>query len=136
MKNFFLKRHVDRIEREGNDDLLLILELGPRAYPTRELHELLNAVENQKEAVYKGNQRLFFVAASISIWIALSFLAGAAGVPQLGYVCLSMIPIACIVLIIGHSILRRKYPTFRHSKAITQIIQYEIERRRKESSIF
>ncbi len=136
MANFFLQRHINRIEREGNNDLLLILELGPTTYPTHELHQLLNVIERQKEAVHLGHQRLFFVAASISVWIALSFLAAAAGVPQLGYVFLAMIPVACVTLIIGHIILRRKYPTFRHSKAIKQIIQYEIERRRKESSIF
>ncbi len=136
MNNFFLQRHLTRIEREGNDDLSLILEFGPQDFPTHELHHLLRQVRTQSAIATRIQHYLFVVGAGISLWIGASFLSAALGYLALGYLFLAMIPASCLLLIAGHFYLRIKYRTHRHAPAIANIIQQELERRRKDASIF
>lgn len=136
MKNLLLQRRLNRIQRDGNDDLLLILECGPRDYPTFELHQLLRRVRQQTAHSARIQHLLFLVGASISLWIGAGFLCAALGYLAWGYIFLALIPTSCLLLISGHIYLRRKYRTHRHGAIIANIIQQELERRRKDASIF
>ncbi len=130
------QRNLKRIEREGNDDLLLIWEFGPREYSNQELHILLRTVNWQAEVAGRFQHRLFLVAASISLWIGSAFLAAAAGFNLLATFLLCLAPLALAVTIAGHIHLRKKYRAFRYSRDIAHMIQQELERRRKDASIF
>ena len=49
LKDFLLQRHLQRLEKHGNNDLLLIMEFGGAAYSTYELADILEEVKEQKE---------------------------------------------------------------------------------------
>lgn len=136
MKNFLLNRRLKRIEQDGNDDLLLIQEFGPRDYPTHELHLLLRQLRRQQQLARRMQHYLFVTGASISIWIAMSFLAVALGYEALSYLFLAMIPFCVLLLVGGHFFMRRRCRPQRDGETIGLIIQNELERRRKDASIF
>lgn len=130
------ERSLERIEREGNDDLLLIWQFGPHDYSNQELHILLRAVNWQSEVAGKLQHRLFMVAASISFWIGAAFLCAASGLTLLSSIFLCLAPLALIVAIMGHWYLRRKYKAYPYARDIAGVIQQELDRRRKDASIF
>ncbi len=136
MKNFWLNRRLQRLEKEGNDDLLLIMEFGAEAYSNQELNKILEQVNIQKDITTRWQHRLFLVGFSISVWIGASFLAAALGGRLLSFVLLAIAPFCMMVALIGQLLLRYYYPTYRQSHLVASIIQQELDRRRKDASIY
>lgn len=136
MQDFFLKRRLKRIEREANDDLRLVLELGPEDFPTHELHHLLRRLSQQRRAV--GRLRAFMLLTSVSttLWIATAFLLLISQRMLAALAVLCMVPIAGVLLFLGAYYRDRKYYTHRYHDQLVRRIQHELERRRKDARIY
>lgn len=136
MKELLLQRHLRRIEQEGNNDLLLIMEFGADAYDTRELRLLLENALQQKTIAGRWQHRLFITGFSIPLWTALAIIAAAFELQLLSIGLLALIPVSLLAAVLGHTWLRRSFPVFRDIHLVASIIQQELERRRKDASIF
>ncbi|MEN0002601.1 MAG: hypothetical protein AAF798_00610 [Bacteroidota bacterium] len=136
MKNFFLNRQLKRIERDANDHLMLLLEVSPEYYTTKELVRLLRELQLKKSLVYELKRRLLVIGASISVWIAAAFLSQTFSLLFVSYFFLALIPFALLGFIGGSIYVSVKYKFFNHAPVIEKIIKQELDRRRKESSIF
>ena len=127
---------LDRIEREGNDDLFLIQAFGPQDYSNTELHALLRTVNRQGELYAKLRQRLFFMAAFLSLSTGGVFLAIVMQKPIFSYLMLGLVAITILLVAFGQLHLYRLYRSYQKAGAVAQLIQQELERRRKDASIF
>jgi hypothetical protein len=136
VKDFLLQRHLQRLEKHGNNDLLLIMEFGASAYSTYELADILEEVNAQKEEAGRLQHYLFLVGFSISLWIAVAFLAAAFDYRILSFIFLAMVPMSLLFALIGHFLLRKRFPAFREIHLVGSIIQQELDRRKKDASIF
>lgn len=135
MRNFFLERQLRRIERDVNDDLLMVLEVGPQYYSNQELYELIDELQFQED-ISKNLQRHFFLfLVSIPVWVCAYFLTNAFGWHATANIFLYIIPIAVLVFTGGSIYCRYRYRNCRHANLIRSIIQQELERRRKDASI-
>lgn len=136
LKNYFLNRKLKQLEREGNDDLQQILEFGPGPFSTPELKMLLRRIRRQMNRVALLQKRFFLAGASTVVLTGLSFLAAALGMKMLGIVFLSLSPAGLIAFAVGSIMINRRYRTYRHSRVLERAIREEIDRRRKDASIF
>ena len=136
MKNFFLKRQIDQIEREANDDFAQILEFDARCYPTRELHQLLHKLDLESYRYNYFKRLLFLIGASTTFWIAFCFLFQSFEFTLGIYFTLAMVPLSIVTFVGGTVVLNHKFKSIRQSKLIERIITEELERRRKDASIF
>lgn len=136
MQDFFLNRRLKRIEREANDDLRLVLELGPEDFPTHELHHLLRRLSRQQRSVSRLKVLLFLSSLSTALWIAAAFVLFTTQRPAAAYLVLGMVPIAGLSLVFGVHYRDRKYFTHRYHDQLVRIIQGELERRRKDARIY
>jgi len=136
MKDWLFERYLLHLEREGNDDLLLIMEFGASYYSTEELQELLQQINVQKLVANRWQKQLLALGLSISVWIAGALLALAYGEVLLGYILLGMVPLAIVGALIGQLVIRRRYPTLRETQLVCSIVQQELDRRKKDASIF
>ncbi|MGH1434822.1 MAG: hypothetical protein ACRBG0_10215 [Lewinella sp.] len=136
MKDFFLQRLLQRLEKDGNDDLALIMEFGANSYSTEELSIILRQVSEQKEIASLWQHRLFLVGFSVSFWIAVAFIAAACHAQLLSFLLLAMVPVSLLLALGGHFYLRRTFPVYRNIHLVASIIQQELDRRKKDASIF
>lgn len=136
MKEYFFDRLIQRLENDGNNDLMLIMEFGADAYSTKELSQLLRYIVEQKNIAERWYHRLFLLGFSVSFWIAASFLAAASDAGYLSYILLSLVPISLLVVLFGHLYLSRRYPAHRDIHLVASIIEQELDRRKKDASIF
>ena len=135
MRNFFLERQLRRIERDVNNDLLMILEVGPQYYSNRELHGLVDNLEYQEALSKKLQRHLFVFLVSIPLWVCIYFLANAFGSHTIAQIFLYFIPISLVAFASGTFYSRYHFQNCRHANLIRSIIQQELERRRKDASI-
>lgn len=136
MKDFFLQRLLQRLEKDGNDDLALIMEFGANSYSTQELSNILQQVGDQKEIAGRWQHRLFLVGFSVSFWIATSFIAAACQAQLISFLLLAMVPVSLLLALGGHFYLRHRFPAYRNIHLVASIIQQELDRRKKDASIF
>lgn len=136
MKDWLFQRTLQRLERAGNNDLLLIMEFGASSYSTEELRQLLAEVEQQKQLANLWQNRIFLVYFSISFWIAASVIASANEAHTLSNILLGMVPASLLIAVVGHTMLRYRYPSLRDNQIIASIVQQELDRRKKDASIF
>ncbi len=132
---YFLDRTIERIEREGNDDLLLVHTLGPQDFSTPDLYDMLEQLEGQKETVSNKLSNLYRMGILIPLFVIATFLASHFQVTWLGILFLSAVPILGILFTFRTVRIRRDHPTYYDSQVIEYKIRQEL-RRRQESSIF
>lgn len=132
---YFLDRTLERIEREGNDDLLLVHTLGPQHFSTPDLYDMLEQLEAQKELVARKLSNLYRMGSLIPVFVIATFLASYFKITWLGILFLSAVPILGILFSIRTVRIRRDHPTYYDSQIIEYKIRQEL-RRRQESSIF
>ena len=135
MKDYLLERQLNRLEREANDDFLQILEAGPEYYSTTELHQLLTRLEETKRTYQKKAQKQLYVGASASIWIFASIVCSLINQHILSYFFLSLVPISIISFLLASLYAKKKFQQ-RNTMLIENIILQELDRRRKDASIF
>ena len=136
MKHFFLDRQLSKLEKQANNDLLLLMEVSPEYYTTTELKSLLRELKPKQKQVQKKKDNLFLVGASGSIWMALSFFAQMMEIPWIGLIAIGLIPLAFGTYIGGTIIIEKRNRFFKYAYHIDKIIRTEIERRKKDASIF
>jgi hypothetical protein len=136
MKDFFLKRQLERIEREGNDDFLMILSFGARSYPTKELHQLLCQLEQKMQQLAYYRRLLYLAGSTFIVWCALSFLFQYSEFKVGTYATMSLAILTILVFTAGSIFINSRYRSVRQAHQIERIIVEEIDRRRKDASIF
>ena len=123
MRNFFLERQLRRIEREVNDDLRMILELGPQYYSTQELYDLIDQLYDQEKASGSLQQYFFLALISVPFWFGAYILSSAFGWHASARIFLLLLPLALAVFIVGSIYCRYRYRNCRHANLIRSIIQ-------------
>ncbi|MCB0578766.1 MAG: hypothetical protein KDD10_05590 [Phaeodactylibacter sp.] len=136
MKNFFLNRQIRRIEKEANNDFLQILSFGARCYPTKELHQLLHDLDQEAQRHAYFRRILFMVGGTTTLWIALCFLFQSLNFGVGIYLTLGMIPASILAFSVGSIYVNQKFRSIREAGRIEKIIVEELERRKKDASIF
>lgn len=135
MRNFFLERQLRRIERDVNNDLLMILEVGPQYYSNQELYELTDELQEQEEHSRSLQKNFLYFLISIPLWMCCYFVADGFEWFSTARFFLCMIPTAILFFAAGNFYCRYRYRNCRHANLIRSIIQQELERRRKDASI-
>lgn len=135
MRQFFLDRRLRKIEKEANDDLLMIIEAGPQYYTNQELYHLLDKLGLQEYEVLQFNRKLFLILASVSVWFILLFFAYAVDIAWLSGLMTFLIFSFILAFAVGKIYLHQKFRTYKSSGLIRSIIQQELERRQKDASI-
>jgi hypothetical protein len=115
---------------------MLLLEVSPEYYTTKELVRLLRELQLKRKLVQEIKRRVFVIGASISIWIGAAFLSQAFDLQLVSYFFLALVPVAIVTFTGGSILVRVRYKFYNHAHIIEKIIKQELERRRKESSIF
>ncbi|TXB65536.1 hypothetical protein [Phaeodactylibacter luteus] len=136
MKQFFLERQLSRIEQEGNDDFLQILTFGANYYPTPELQALLRQLDERTQQLAHARRLILLIGASTTLWIAFSFLFQSLDFTLGVYFTLAMVPLTIIAFTIGNVMINKRYKAVRDARLIEKIIVEELDRRRKDASIF
>lgn len=136
MKKYFLDRQIKRIEREANDEFLQILSFGAQCYPTPELQSLLRKLD-KKVQIYSYYRRItFIIGASTTLWIAFCFLFQSLDYGIGVVVTLAFVPISILGFTIGNIYLNKRFKAIRDAHLIEKIIVEELDRRRKDASIY
>lgn len=136
MKDFFLNRQIDKIEREASDDFLQILSFGARCYPTKELHALLRRLDKEAQRMAYYRRLVFLIGGSATLWIAFCFLFQSLDFTVGVYFTLAIVPVTLIAFGVGNVYINKKFRAIRNSHLIEKIIVEELDRRRKDASIF
>lgn len=136
MKHFFLDRQLNKLERQANNDLLLLMEVSPEYYSTNELKLLLIELKTKQKQVQKKKDNLFLIGATGFVWMVLYFFTQMMGTPWIELIAIGLIPMSFGTYIIGTIILERRNQFFKYAYHIDKIIRTEIERRKKDASIF
>jgi uncharacterized membrane protein YciS (DUF1049 family) len=136
MKDFFLNRQIDRIERSANNDFAQILEFGAKYYPTRELHHLLHQLDLEFYRYVYLKRVMFLIGGSTTFWVAFFFLFQSFDFKLGVFITLFLIPVSLIYFLVGSFYINQRYKPIRQSDLIEKIITEELDRRRKDASIF
>lgn len=136
MKDFFLNRQIKRIEREANDDFLQILSFGAGCYPTKELYQLLRRLDAETQRLAYYRRLLFLMGSTITLWIALGYLSQNVNFIPGFYLALALIPLSITLFVGGLIVLKQKFRAIMNAHIVEKIIVEELERRRKDASIF
>ncbi len=130
MSDFFLEQKLKRLEREANDELLMIQEFGPDAFSTYELELLLPLAQSQADQIRKIRQRLFYMLVCVSLWVATAFFCAIVGEHLLGYIFAGMVPLSIVAVLVGHRYLQRRFRSIQEEEIALTIIQQELARRK------
>ena len=136
MNRLSMKWKLWMMEQRCNDDLYLLWELGPEPFPTRELKRILPLVQLQMERVDQLRNQFYRIGALGILLLALSFLANFAGLTFVSQVLLGSFPLAFLAALAGQAYLRFRFPTYVNSMVLREAIEAELDRRRKDASIF
>lgn len=136
MLNKKLEKRLRKIEKEGNDDLSLVLEFGPQNFPTYELHRLLYRLEEQSEKVFALKRACYYAGFVVLASVTAGTYCLLSAMYALGYIFLTFLPLSIGVAAVGFFHLSRRYTTYRYTGYLRAQIAQEIERRRKDASIY
>jgi len=126
---------LQRIELEANDDLRMVLDFGPQHFTTHELHGMLRKLNEQSRYILRLRDRLLpsilllFIVPAIVLFGTLKW-------KSLLYGVFFGIPMTLLLLIGAAIYLTKKYPTLKDAPYLDKMIHQELERRRKDASIF
>lgn len=136
MKQYFLDRQLKKIEREANDEYLQILSFGAQCYATPELQRLLRELDKKVQLHAYYRKIVFIVGASTTLWIAFCFLFQSLDYSFGVYATLAMVPLSIIGFTAGNIVLNKRFRAVRDARLIERIIVEELDRRRKDASIY
>lgn len=129
----FWKRQINRLERAGNDDFLLILTGGAKAYATHELHQLLRRLRIESLRLRRLRQIMLGVGIGIPGLLFAACAAGLLGLVQLVYALLVAFGVFTLILISFNWYVSGNFRCHDRGKRLRCIIQQELERRRKDA---
>ncbi len=132
MRNRFWNRQINRLERAGNDDFLLILTGGANAYATHELHHLLRRLRIESMRLGELRRTIFRLGVCIPAMLFTACAAGLLGWHPVVYGTLAALAFLAVVLIVATAYVRGRFTCHDRGKRLRCIIQQELERRRKD----
>ncbi|MCB0616535.1 MAG: hypothetical protein KDC75_24620, partial [Phaeodactylibacter sp.] len=105
-------------------------------YPTKELHQLLHELDQQAGRYAYYRRLMLMVGGTITLWIALCFLFQSLNFTPGIYLTLTMIPVSIFSFSAGSVYINQKFRSVREADRVEKIIVEELERRKKDASIF
>lgn len=132
MADRFWNRQLNRLERAGNDDFLLILTGGASAYATHELHHLLRRLRLESMRLRQLRRTIFRLSACVPMMLFTACLSGLFGWYPVVYGTLAALLVLSVLLVGATSYVHNRYACHDRGKRLRCIIQQELERRRKD----
>ena len=132
MADRFWKRQINRLERAGNDDFLLILTGGAGAYATHELHHLLRRLRLESMKKRQLRRTVFRLSACVPLMLFAACFAALFGWEPVVYGTLAALSFLTVVLFASNRYVESRFSRLNRSKRLRCIIQQELERRRKD----
>ncbi len=132
MADRFWNRQLTRLEQAGNNDFLLILTGGAKAYATHELHQLLRRLRIESIRLRELRRTIFRLAICVPLMLFVACAAGLFGWQPVVYGTLSALLVLTVLLIGANIYVRGRYTCHDRGKRLRCIIQQELERRRKD----
>lgn len=131
-----LEKYLRHIEAQGNDDLHLLQEVGAQYFSTTDLQVLLQHLNYQSRYTLRLRKTGLYTLLSIGFATATAYRSFAAGRPTMAYAFLCLIPLALILFALGWLQLRKKHETIQHASKIRRTIIQELDRRKKDPSVY
>lgn len=136
MNNFLLYRQLKRLERECNDDLLLVQECGPEYYSNDELYDLLDLLDAENRETFRYRRLLLLTAAMILFWFGIVLFAHLTAANLLKNIAVTLFAFGFLTFLTGTILIRKKLLLLRRTQQIRTLIYAELDRRRKDASIY
>lgn len=130
-----IKRQINRLERAGNNDFVLILTGGAAAFATHELHQLLRRLRVQGRKLRRMREAMFRIGLAIPFLMFAGCAAALANYRGLVGLCLTAIPFCLLVLAIAQRYVSRNLSCLDRGKRLRCIIQQELDRRRRGEEV-
>lgn len=132
MADRFWARQINRLEQAGNNDFLLILTGGAKAYATHELHQLLRRLRIESMRLRELRRTIFRLAICVPGMLFVACAAGLLGWHPVVYGTLAALLFLTALLIAANAYVRGRFQCHDRGKRLRCIIQQELERRRKD----
>ncbi|NJB86376.1 hypothetical protein GGR26_002144 [Lewinella marina] len=132
MADRFWNRQINRLERAGNNDFLLILTGGASAYATHELHHLLRRLRLESMRLRELRRTIFRLSACVPLMLFVASAAGLFGWHPVVYGTLAALFLLSLLLVAAVSYVRGRFKCHNRGKRLRCIIHQELERRRKD----
>ena len=130
-----IKRQVNRLERAGNNDFILILTGGAAAFATHELHQLLRRLRIQGRKLRRMRDTMFRIGLLIPFLMFAACAAALANYRGLVGIFLTAIPFCLLFLAIVQRYISRNLSCLDRGKRLRCIIQQELDRRRRGEEV-
>lgn len=120
---------LDRLEREANDDFLLLAEVGPEYFGGEHLLELRESMRLRMARFDRLRRLNLLLGATAAGWMLLGGLAAFLGWPILARLALGVMAISLLGFLAGAWILKWKYESRGELEYTIQTIEEELRRR-------
>lgn len=130
-----IKRQINRLERAGNNDFVLILTGGAEAFATHELHQLLRRLRVQGDKLRRLREAMFRIGLLIPFLMFAACAAALANYRTLVGLCLTAIPVCVLVFAVAQRYVSRNLSPLDRGKRLRCIIQQELDRRRRGEEV-
>jgi hypothetical protein len=120
---------LDRLEREANDDFLLLAELGPEYFGAEHLLELREQMHLRMAQFDRWRKLNTLVGATSVGWLAMGGLAAMLGWPILTGLALGIMGLSLLGFIVGVWLLKWKYESRGELEYTLLSIEEELRRR-------
>ncbi len=132
MADRFWNRQINRVERAGNDDFLLILTGGASAYATHELHHLLRRLRLERMKLGQVRRSVFRLSACVPLMLFVACIGALLSWQPVVYGTLAALVFLTVLLVGVTGYVSGRYSCHDRGKRLRCIIQQELERRRKD----
>ncbi len=120
---------LDRLEREANDDFLLLEELGPEYFGAQHLLELREQLRLRMEQFDRWRRLNTLLGATSAGWIVLGGLFFAFGWTIFASVALTIMGLSLLGFLAGFWLLKWKYQSRGELEFTLRTIEEELRRR-------
>ncbi|MCB9283751.1 MAG: hypothetical protein H6563_06710 [Lewinellaceae bacterium] len=131
MENTHLKKILENIEREAEQDFSLLLSTGPTFFSTSQLLELRGRVLEREALFHRLHGAILWVGALSPCWIALGFIVGSLGWITLAAFVLGLFPLSFLLFLTGAFLLRSWLGTKGDLEHLRLLVEMELSRRRE-----
>ena len=132
MADRFWNRQISRLEQAGNNDFLLILTGGAKAYATHELHHLLRRLRIESMRLRELRRTIFRLALCVPLMLFVACAASLLSWQPVVYGTLAALLFLTLLLIAANIYVGGRFKCHDRGKRLRCIIQQELERRRKD----
>ena len=120
---------IERLEREANDDFLLLAELGPEYFGAEHLLELREQMHLRMAQFDRWRKLNMLVGATSAGWMVLGGIAVVLGWPILARLAFSVMGVSLLGFMAGVWLLKWKYESRGELEYTLRSIEDELRRR-------